>query len=66
VLSDVVLTTARLPPDALPIAEVAIRGRADPLVVRTVVDAATLASVLDSDTSVARPNQPEAENYATL
>jgi adenylate cyclase len=68
VLSDFVLKTARLTPDALPIAEVTIRGRADPLVVRTVVDAAMLASVLDThtDTSMARPKQPEAENHSTL
>jgi adenylate cyclase len=68
VFSDFVLKTARLPPDALPIAEVTIRGRADPLVVRTVVDAAMLASVLDthSETSMARPKQPEAENHSTL
>src|ERR1700752_3057037 len=44
VLSDLVLKTARFPPDALAIAEVTIRGRADPLVVRPVVDAAMLAS----------------------
>jgi adenylate cyclase len=68
VLSDVVLKSAKLPPDALPIAEVTIRGHADPLVVRTVVDAAILASVLDtySDAGTARPKQPEAENYTTL
>ena len=67
-LSDVVLKTARLPPDALPIEEVTIRGRADPLVVRTVVDAARLASILDthSDAGMARPKQPEAENHVTL
>jgi adenylate cyclase len=68
VLSDVVLKTAGLAQDALPIAEVTIRGRADPLVVRTVVDATMLASVFDtySDAGMARPKQPEAENYATL
>jgi adenylate cyclase len=66
VLSDVVLKTARLHPGALPIAEVTIRGRADPLVVRTIVDAAMLASVLDSDAGMAGPKQPEAENYTTF
>ena len=66
VLSDVVLKTARLHPGALPIAEVTIRGRADPLVVRTIVDAAMLASVLDSDAGMAGPKQPEDENYTTV
>jgi len=66
VLSDVVLKTARLHPGALPISEVTIRGRADPVVVRTVVDAAMLASVLDSDAGMAGPKQPEDENYTTV
>ena len=55
-----------LHPGALPISEVTIRGRADPVVVRTVVDAAMLASVLDSDAGMAGPKQPEDENYTTV
>ena len=46
VLSDEVRTTAGLAADALPSAEVAIRGRAEPLLVRTVTVAARLAESL--------------------
>lgn len=47
VLSDAVRVSAGLAPDALPAAEVAIRGRSEAMVVRTVRDARMLASVLD-------------------
>ena len=48
VLSDELCKTAGIAADALPSTEVAIRGRADPLIVRTVVDAGVLASMIDS------------------
>jgi adenylate cyclase len=46
VVSDQVLKTAGLVAHSLPSAEVTIRGRADPLVVRSVAKAAELATVL--------------------
>ncbi len=48
VFSDEVRKTAGLAPEALPSAEVAIRGRTQPMIVRTVIDAGTLASLLDT------------------
>lgn len=48
VMSDEVLMTAGLARHTLPSAEVSIRGRANPLVVRTIADAATLLAVLDA------------------
>ena len=48
VLSDELCNTAGIAADALPSTEVAIRGRADPLIVRTVANAAMLASMIDS------------------
>jgi adenylate cyclase len=52
VVSDEVRSTAGLAADALPQQEVAIRGRNEPMIVRTVVDAKTL-SALASDVEVA-------------
>ena len=48
VLSDELCKTAGIAADALPSTEVAIRGRADALIVRTVANAAMLASMIDS------------------
>ena len=45
-LSDEVRKTAGLAPDALPATEVAIRGRTEPLVVRTAGTAGALAAAL--------------------
>ena len=53
-LSDELCRTAGIAADALPAIEVAIRGRADPLIVRTVANAAMLASMIDSRPSAAR------------
>ena len=47
VLSDEVRKTAGIAADALPSTEVTIRGRAEPLTVRTVADAAMLAGLVD-------------------
>lgn len=52
VLSDEVRTTAGVAADVLPEQEVAIRGRAEPMRVQTVVDARTLAAIV-ADESVA-------------
>jgi adenylate cyclase len=46
VISDQMLKTAGLVAHSLPSAEVTIRGRADPLVVRSIAKAAELATVL--------------------
>jgi adenylate cyclase len=46
VLSDELCRMAGIAADALPCTEVAIRGRADPLIVRTVADASMLASLI--------------------
>jgi adenylate cyclase len=46
ILSDEVRATAGLPDDVLPATEVAIRGRNEPMLIRTVTDAATLATIL--------------------
>jgi adenylate cyclase len=45
VLSEEVRVTAGLPADALPQHEVAIRGRAEPMIVRTVANAKTLSAL---------------------
>jgi adenylate cyclase len=47
VLSEEVRITAGLPPDGLPRQEVAIRGRTEPMVVRSVTDAKALAVLVD-------------------
>jgi adenylate cyclase len=46
VVSDEVRETAGLPEDALPAQEVAIRGRNEPMIVRTVTDARTLSALV--------------------
>jgi adenylate cyclase len=46
VVSDEVRVTAGLPADALPRQEVAIRGRNEPMIVRTVADARTLSALV--------------------
>src|SRR6202022_1920101 len=46
VISDEVRATAGLPPDALPTQEVAIRGRREPMSVRTVVDTRELSALV--------------------
>jgi len=48
VLSDEVHRTAGLPSDALPSTEVAIRGRAEPMLVRTTRSASTLAGLCEA------------------
>ena len=48
VFSDEVRERAEIPLAALPAAEVAIRGRVEPMVVRTVTHAADLSSVIES------------------
>ncbi len=53
VISDEVRATAGLDADALPQQEVAIRGRNEPMVVRTVADARTLLSLVNEEQSVA-------------
>jgi adenylate cyclase len=47
VLSEEVRVTAGLPADGLPEQEVAIRGRAEPMIVRTVVDASALSVMVN-------------------
>jgi len=59
VLSDDVLKIARLTPAELPWAEVAIRGRVDPLVVRFVDKAETLPDMFNAFTDAAVGPQPE-------
>ena len=46
VISDEVRATAGLPPDALPQQEVAIRGRNEPMIVRTVADTRELSALV--------------------
>jgi adenylate cyclase len=53
VVSDEVRETAGLPEDSLPAQEVAIRGRNEPMVVRTVSEARTLLALVDGEHSVA-------------
>ena len=47
ILSEEVRMTAGLPPHGLPRQEVAIRGRAEPMIVRSVTDAKTLTALVD-------------------
>ena len=53
VVSDEVRSTAGLAEDALPAQEVAIRGRNEPMIVRTVTDARTLSALVNAEQSVA-------------
>jgi adenylate cyclase len=53
ILSEEVRVTAGLPADGLPQQEVAIRGRAEPLIVRSVTDAKTLSALVNDVDSVA-------------
>jgi adenylate cyclase len=53
VISDEVRTAAGLDADALPQQEVAIRGRNEPMIVRTVADARTLLALVNEEQSVA-------------
>ncbi|WJR77376.1 adenylate/guanylate cyclase domain-containing protein [Bradyrhizobium sp. NP1] len=53
ILSEEVRVTAGLAADALPQQEVAIRGRDEPMVLRTVADARTLAALLDKADPIA-------------
>ena len=53
VVSDEVRITAGLPADALPQQEVAIRGRNEPMIVRTVTDAKQLSSLVNDEQSAA-------------
>ena len=47
IISDEVRERAGLPDDALPSTEVSIRGRNEPMLIRTVTDAATLMTIVD-------------------
>jgi adenylate cyclase len=58
VLSEEVHTAAGLPPDALPRQDVVIRGRAEPLVIRTVARAASLSDLADHFAVAAAPSPP--------
>ena len=53
VVSDEVRETAGLPEDALPAQEVAIRGRNEPMVVRTVSEVRTLSALVNDEQGVA-------------
>jgi adenylate cyclase len=53
VISDEVRATAGLAEDALPAQEVEIRGRNEPMIVRTVTDARTLSALVNGEQSVA-------------
>ena len=53
VISDEVRATAGLAADALPQHEVAIRGRNEPMIVRTVTDARTLSALVNEEQSAA-------------
>jgi adenylate cyclase len=53
VVSDEVRAAAGLPEDALPAQEVAIRGRNEPMIVRTVTDARTLSALVNEQQSAA-------------
>src|SRR6202048_4199142 len=53
ILSEEVRVTAGLPADGLPQPEVAIRGRAEPMMVRSVTDAKTLSALVNDVDSVA-------------
>jgi adenylate cyclase len=47
ILSEEVRVTAGLPADGLPEQEVAIRGRAEPMIVRSVADASVLSALVN-------------------
>jgi adenylate cyclase len=53
VVSDEVRATAGLAEDALPAQEVTIRGRNEPMIVRTVADARTLSALVNGEQSAA-------------
>ncbi len=53
VVSDEVRETAGVAEDALPAQEVAIRGRNEPMIVRTVTDARTLSALIGEAHSAA-------------
>ena len=53
VISDEVRYTAGLAADTLPEHEVPIRGRAEPMVVRTIIDARTLAALIADESAAA-------------
>ncbi|XIA65075.1 adenylate/guanylate cyclase domain-containing protein [Bradyrhizobium sp. TZ2] len=53
VISDEVRATAGVAADALPQQEVAIRGRNEPMIVRTVTDARTLSALVNEEQSAA-------------
>ena len=53
ILSEEVRVTAGLPADGLPQREVAIRGRVEPMIVRSVTDAKTLSALVNDVDSVA-------------
>ncbi|NOJ47096.1 adenylate/guanylate cyclase domain-containing protein [Bradyrhizobium archetypum] len=53
VISDEVRETAGLDADALPVQEVTIRGRNEPMIVRTVTDARTLSALINGEQSEA-------------
>jgi adenylate cyclase len=52
-ISDEVHTTAGLGDNALPRQEVEIRGRAEPMTVRVVIEAKVLSALIDNLTTVA-------------
>ena len=64
VVSDDVLKTAGLPGHLLPASEVTIRGRADPLLVRSAEKAGTLAGVLQASEVAANAANPAAATPA--
>jgi hypothetical protein len=53
ILSDAVRETAEVPVDALPGQEVAIRGRAEPMIVRIVANAKVLSALVENVAVVA-------------
>src|SRR6476661_3878234 len=59
ILSEEVRMTAGLPPDGLPQQEVAIRGRAGPMIIRSVTDAKTLTALVDDVVAAAKIEQPK-------
>jgi adenylate cyclase len=58
ILSEEVRMTAGLPPDGLPQQEVAIRGRAGPMIIRSVTDAKMLTALVDDVVAAAKIEQP--------
>jgi adenylate cyclase len=58
ILSEDVRITAGLPPDRLPRQEVAIRGRTEPMVVRSVTDAKALTVLVDDVVAAAKIERP--------